>query len=189
MNASWSYRCGGLLAIFGVVGFTVIVLILHVVQADHDPSSQLMSELALGTYGWSMALAFFCLALSMLGLQMGLGSQSTALVLRLLLFAAALCFLGAGVFPLGKASQLHIVLVATAFVLSVLAMYIYPSLAAFASRLVPKWVSWGLAASVALSVALGQSVLPMGIGQRLAAAFLLTWLAFAGWKMARSKNN
>ncbi len=188
MSASWSYRCGGLLAIFGAVDFAVIVLILHVVQADHDPSSQLMSELALGAYGWSMMLAFFCLALSMLGVLIGLGSQSTALVLRLVLFAAALCFLGAGVFPLGKASQLHIVLVATAFVLSVLAMYLFPSLAGFASRLVPKWVSWSLAAAVALSVALGQSVLPIGIGQRLAAAFLLTWLALAGWKIARSGN-
>ena len=103
MNAIWSCRCGGALAIFGVVGFAVIVSILHVVQADYDPSSQLMSELALGTHGWSMMVAFFCLALSMLGLQMGLGSQSTTLALRLVFVAAALCFLGAGVFPLGKA--------------------------------------------------------------------------------------
>ena len=184
VNAGWSNRLGGVLAIVGVTGFIVIVLFLHLIQVDYEPARQLMSELAFGRYGWWMMPAFFFLASSMLGLRIGLVSKGSNPVLGLVVIGAALCFAGAGFFPLGRASQIHIVLVAMAFVLSVLVMYLFPSLAGSASRLVSKPVSWGLAAAVAFSVASGHSLLPMGIGQRLAAAFLLIWLVLVGWKLA-----
>jgi hypothetical protein len=188
VNADWSSRFGGVLAIVGVTGFIVIVLVLHVIQADYEPARQLMSELALGHHGWWMMPAFFFLASSLLGMRIGLVSKGSNPVLGFVVIGAALCFAGAGLFPLGRASQIHIVLVAMAFVLSVLVMYLFPSLAGSASRLVSKPVSWGLAAAVALSVASGHSFLPMGIGQRLAAAFLLIWLALAGWKLVHFED-
>ena len=47
------------------------------------------------------------------------------------------------------------------------------------------FVSRTTAAGIAVSVALGHSVLPIGIAQRLAAACLLAWLAILGWRLGR----
>jgi hypothetical protein len=101
------------------------------------------------------------------------------------LLVAAAFFLAAGLFPLGEASSIHIAAIAAAFVLSVLAMYLFPAMAEQAAGWAPRSVSWGLAAGVAASVLLGHTVVPMGIGQRSAAAFLLAWLAVVGWRAAR----
>ncbi len=40
-----------LITYFGVIGFISIVIYLHKVQDNYDPSHQLMSELALGDNG------------------------------------------------------------------------------------------------------------------------------------------
>jgi hypothetical protein len=96
---------------------------------------------------------------------------------------ASLLFFVSGVLPLGDTSEIHIGAIAGAFVLLVLAMYLYPSNAGRASVAAPRIMSWSLAAGVAASVALGHSVLPMGIGQRLAAACLVLWLAILGWRL------
>jgi len=165
--------------------FVGTVVLLHFLQPDYKPADQLMSELALGRYGWAMFFAFAGLALAVFGIQLSLGSYGASPSLRGLLAAAALFFLAAGVFPLGATSEIHIAAIAIAFVLSVLAMYLYPSDAGRAVAAAPRALSWSLAAAVALSVALGHSVLPMGIDQRLAAICLLIWLAVLGWRLAR----
>ncbi|MGH2360990.1 MAG: hypothetical protein ACRDGM_10700 [bacterium] len=100
-----------------------------------------------------------------------------------MLSIAAFLFLAAGVFPLGATSEIHIAAIATAFVLSVLSMYLYPAGAGRAVAAAPRALSWSLAAGVAASVALGHSVVPMGISQRLAAVCLLVWLAVLGWRL------
>jgi hypothetical protein len=165
--------------------FVATVVPLHFLQPDYVPMEQLMSELALGRYGWAMFFAFAGLAIAVFGIQLALGSYGASRILRGLLAAAALFFLAAGVFPLGATSEIHIAAIATAFVLSVLAMYLYPAGAGRAAAAAPRVLSWSLAAGVAASVALGHSVLPMGIGQRLAAIFLLIWLAVLGWRLSR----
>lgn len=178
-------HAGAVLAAFGPAGFVLAVLPLHFLQPGYDARYQLMSELALGPHGWAMLPAFLCLAVSALGLQAALRAAGAAAALRVILAAAALCFAASGVFPLGRASQMHILSIAAAFVLSCLAMYLYPSSAGNAARRIPKAWCWGLAAGVAAGVALGHSLLPMGIGQRLAAACLLSWFAVAGWRLRR----
>lgn len=172
-------------ALVGVAMFVATVVPLHLLQPGYDPTHQLMSELALGTYGWTMILAFGGLAFAIFGVQAAIGALGAARGLRLLLVAAALCFLAAGVFPLGRASEIHIGAIAIAFVLSVLAMYLFPTGAGRASLAAPRAVSWSMAGGVAVSVALGHSVLPMGIGQRLAATCILLWLAILGWRLSR----
>lgn len=167
--------------------FLVTVVSLHLLQPAYDPVHQLMSELALGPYGWAMILAFAGLALAIFGAQAALGVFGGSQYLRVLLSAAALFFLAAGVFPLGAHSEIHIAAIATAFVLSVLAMYLFPSGAGRAANAAPRALSWCLAAGVAVSVALGHSVLPMGIGQRFAALCLATWLAILGWRLAKGR--
>ena len=104
-------------------------------------------------------------------------------MVQIVLAVAALGFLGAGVFPLGRASELHISLIAIAFVAVVVAMYLVPSEAAaqFGGRV--RYVSWGLAGATALSVFLGHSILPIGVGQRLAAGCVVIWLCFAGARL------
>jgi len=169
----------------GVATFVIVVLILHLLQPDYEPRHQLMSELALGRYGWAMLVAFLGLAAAVLGLQAAIANFGGSPGYRILLGAAALLFLAAGVFPLGATSLIHISAIAGAFVLSVLAMYLFPKNAGRASAAGPRAVSWPLAAGVAVGVVAGQSVVPMGVGQRLAAACLLTWLGIVGWKLYR----
>lgn len=176
---------GVMAALAGVTIFVATVTALHLLQPDYDPTNQLISELALGPYGWVMTLAFGGLALAVLGVQAAISALGAVRGLRLLLAAAALCFLAAGIFPLGNTSEIHIAAIATAFVLSVLAMYLFPSGASRATFAAPRAVSWSLAVGVAVSVALGHSTLPMGIGQRLAATCILLWLAILGWRLRR----
>ena len=179
---------GAVASLVGVTMFVVTVIALHLLQPEYEPTQQLMSELALGRYGSAMFVAFSGLALAVFGVQAAIAAFGAARGFRWLLIVAALFFLAAGVFPLGETSEIHIGAIATAFVLSVLAMYLFPSSAGRASAAAPRALSWSLAAGVAASVALGHSVLPMGIGQRLAAGCLLVWLAILGWRLGRQRS-
>ena len=174
---------GGVAAVLGVAIFLAVVLTLHVVQGQYDPLNQLMSELALGPHGWTMLFAFAGIAFALAGLQFAIATLGATLVLRGLLTLAAIFFLAAGIFPLGESSMTHISAIAAAFVTAVLAMYLFPSLAGAAAKLAPKSISWPFAAGVAISVALGHSAVPMGIGQRLAATFLLLWILVLGLRL------
>ncbi len=185
MNLSSIGRSGALATMAGAATFVIVVLTLHLLQSDYDPRHQLMSELALGQHGWAMFVAFLGLATAVLGVQAAIAAFDGVGGYRVLLGAAGLFFLTAGVFPLGATSLIHIGAIAIAFVLSVLAMYFFPTSAGRASIVAPRAVSWPLAAGVAASIALGESIIPMGIGQRLAAACLLVWLGIVGWKLFR----
>ena len=179
-------RWGGVVALAGISLFLVIVITLHFVQTGYDPSSQLMSELALGRHGELMLLAFAGIALALVAIQLAIGALGAAPALRALLAVSGGLFLAAGVFPLGETSLIHIGAIAAAFVVCVLAIYLYPRLGGGAAALAPRGFSWTIAAAIAASVALGQSLIPMGIGQRMAALFLLTWIGVLGWKLASS---
>jgi len=185
VNAAPRRPWGAAAAMVGVATFAATVMVLHLLQPDYEATYQLMSELALGRHGWAMAVAFAGLALAVFGIQVAIAAFEASRGLRFLLMVAAAFFLAAGLFPLGDTSEIHIAAIAAAFVLSVLAMYLFPSNAGRASAAAPRAVSWSLAAGIAVSVALGHSVLPIGIAQRLAAACLLAWLAILGWRLGR----
>ena len=184
MNEIAKRHWGPVATIVGVAVFIVTVIALHLLQPDYNPRHQLMSELALGQYGWAMFLAFLGLAVAVFGVQAAIGSYRAVRGYRILLNIAAMLFLTAGVFPLGDTSTIHIGAITLAFVLSVLAMYFFPSSAGEASIVAPPIVSWTLAAGVAASVALG-NLMPIGIAQRLAAGCLLVWLAILSWRLLR----
>ena len=179
---------GARASLIGVVTFVVTVVALHLVQPEYELTDRLMSELALGPYGGAMAVAFSGLAIAVFGIQAAIGAFGASQGFRWLLRVAALFFLLAGVFPLGKATILHIAFISIAFVLVVLGMYLFPSYAGRASAEAPRKVSWSLAAGIAISIALGDVVLPMGIAQRLAAGFLLVWLSILGWRLGRAEE-
>ena len=179
--AQWA----GWLAIAGAIGFVVVVTVLHLLQPGYDPVHQLLSELALGANGWAMLPAFFLIAASTFSIAFGIGYLQRARWLQGVLILAGLGFLGAGVFPLGRASEWHIALIAIAFVAVVLAMYLVPSAvpAQFGGKITA--FSWCLAGGTALGVLLGHSLLPIGVGQRIAAACVVSWLCFAGTRLRR----
>lgn len=178
----------GAAILVGVALFLATVATLHLVQPAYDPSHQLMSELAFGPFGWAMIIAFAGLTLAVFAVQAAIVGVGASVWLRFVLVASAASFLAAGIFPLGATSEIHIATIATAFVLMVLAMYLFPSSAGLAAAAAPRAVSWSLAAGVAVSIALGHSLLPMGVGQRLSALCLIVWLIVLGWRFAFGRN-
>lgn len=179
-------RWTGALAIAGATGFVVIVIILHLLQPDYQPVNQLMSELALGKHGGAMLVAFFSIAASTFSIALGIAKSPGSPWLRAALTVASLGFLGAGVFPLGETGTLHISFIAMAFVATVLAMYLFPSVIKNRTDSRNKWVSWCLACGTVVGVLLGQTVLPIGVGQRLAGACVVAWLYFTGMRLYNS---
>jgi hypothetical protein len=158
----------------GVISFVVIVSYLHFAQIGYSPLYQLMSELALGRHGDLMLWAFLAFALSVASAINLLAHP----VIKLLLGLASLSLAGAGIFTLEVATTLHVALVAFAFVLLVLSMYLTPRLiTAFQTRQ-SIIICWGLGASTALFVSLGQGILPIGLAQRLATACIMLWLSW-----------
>lgn len=163
------------LALCGVAGFVLIVFALHLLQPGYDARQQLMSELALGPYGGMMLWAFAALALALACLAAALQQARAHWIMGVLLASAALCFLGAGIFRLQAATELHVSLIAAAFVLCGLAMYALPRALAAKRLNHARLFSWGLGTLMAMSAA--QDYLPIGITQRLAATALLAWIA------------
>jgi hypothetical membrane protein len=169
-------------AIAGAVAFTVIVAGLQAAQSAYDPSEQLMSELALGPHGRFMLGAFVALTVALAALALGLPARQRWA--RAALLVSALCFLAAGIFPLGAATEAHVSAVALGFVSAGLAMYLLPAAPPFQGA---RWriASWGLLAVMGAAAALAHSALPIGLGQRLAAAALLGWLGLCGGRLLR----
>lgn len=143
-------RWGGVTSLVGVAAFIVTVIALHVLQPEYDLVNHLMSELALGPHGWAMFAAFAGLAIAVFGIQLAAGLAGAPRGFRMLLVVASFFFLAAGIFPLGSTSEIHIAAIASAFMLSVLAMYLFPGSAAvrlaqrpvsFRGRWQPPWRS------------------------------------------------
>jgi len=81
--------------------FLSLLFLLHFLEPEFDPSWRMISEYALGRYGWMMSLAFFCWGGSVLALLIALWltlQGVSGLIARgwLMLIVAAL--FGAGIF-------------------------------------------------------------------------------------------
>ena len=171
-------RASKFLTLSGALSFVVIVSYLQFVQIGYSPVNQLMSELALGEKGQLMLAAFAMFALAAIGAIGVLASFKASKLISLFLLTAAFCLLGAGVFKLGTDTTLHVALVAVAFILLGLVMYLVPRYVENFRNNQGRLVSWGLCAGTALAVALGNTALPIGIGQRVAAGCILLWLCW-----------
>jgi protein-S-isoprenylcysteine O-methyltransferase Ste14 len=60
-----------------VVLFLLLLLTLHFLEPEFDPSTRLISEYELGRYGWIMSLAFFSLAVAVGGMLLSTWSLPT----------------------------------------------------------------------------------------------------------------
>ncbi len=164
--------------------FVGVVVHLHVVQPNYDPVQQFMSELALGASGWLMLVAFLALGTSMAALGVGFLLTGASPVLPVLLWLSAGGFVGAGLIPLGVDADVHIGLVALSFVTVAFSMYLAPRCAEAFQGKNEKLICWSLAAALGVSVALGSGLVPAGVGQRLAALFLILWSVWVGLRLS-----
>ena len=166
------------ITLFGAAGFVGTVVYLQAVQVSYNPVQQLMSELALGEQGQLMLVAFIMFALAVSG-SIGIMARFKAnKLMSVLLAVASASLLGAGIFELGAATTLHVSLVAVAFVLLGLVMYLVPRHVVPFQNIQGKLANWFFGIGTGLSVLLGNNVLPVGVGQRLAAACILLWLCW-----------
>lgn len=164
----------------GAACFAAIVTALHAVQPRMDPASHLISELASRPWGSAMVVAFTGLAVGFAGLQVAICSLGGSKALRVLLAVAALSFFLAGVITLDRNVGLHLGSVVVGFASAVLSIYELPNSGGALANAIPRAWSLALGLGVCVGVALGFSFLPVGIGQRIAAFFLLCWLMLAG---------
>jgi Protein of unknown function (DUF998) len=94
--AVWAAVCSSLL-------FLALVAILHLVRADLVPRSHVLSEYALGSAGWLMALAFFALGGAFAALAVALWNDLTGWRGRIGQIALVLAAVGSvmgGLFPM-----------------------------------------------------------------------------------------
>jgi len=175
----------GKIVIVSPVVFIVIVVYLHSVQSDYNPAHQFMSELALGSMGWLMLFAFCGLGGSVGALAIGLLLTGAHRVISVLLLLGATGFVGAGFVSLDENANVHIGLVGLSFVTVALSMYLLPSSSALFNDQRQKNISWSLAIGLGVSVALGSSIIPAGVGQRVSALMLIAWLVWAGFRLSK----
>jgi hypothetical protein len=79
----------------------LLILILHYVKADLSPAGHMLSEYAIGDYGWVMQLSFFAWALSCFSLATAIHSQIVTRAGRVgifLLFITGAALIMGGVF-------------------------------------------------------------------------------------------
>lgn len=144
-----------------------------------------MSELALGRHGGLLLAAFLGLAMAVAAVAANLRGHNAPLFPVLLLALAAANFLAAGIITLALSVQIHVLLVAAAFIACGLGMYLLP-------RTVPEFAplhchvaSWGSCLVMCAATGLGGDLILPGVAQRISALALLFWLSFTAWKLAR----
>lgn len=100
VDATGRTRTAASVAVGGVAAAIVLLAVLHVVQPGLSPATSVVSQYALGTGGWLMALVF---------IGLGVGALATAATLRgqvgkpglILLAIAAVGLFLAAIFPVG----------------------------------------------------------------------------------------
>ena len=81
--------------------FLVILFSLHFLEPEFDPNWRMVSEYALGSYGWMMSLAFFCWGASIFSLLAALWPQlqsRAGVVGRYWMLIVGIAPVGAGIF-------------------------------------------------------------------------------------------
>jgi hypothetical protein len=96
-----SSRIAAWLAFAGASVFLGLLAVLHFLEPEFNPGWRMISEYELGSYGWMMQLAFFCMGLYCLATVIALRPHVTTTFGRfglVLLAVAGIIGAGAGVF-------------------------------------------------------------------------------------------
>lgn len=89
------------LAFAGAAIWVILIVVLHILEPEFDPSWRMLSEYELGSYGWMMQLAFFSMGLSCLSTLVALWPYMQTAIGRFGLVSLAVVGIigsGAGVF-------------------------------------------------------------------------------------------
>jgi hypothetical protein len=92
-----SVQSAGDIALAGAVVFSILLMLLHFLKLENDPSWRTISEYEIGRHGWLMRLAFFCWSIGFVGLAVALWQQASTLGEGLLAIVA-IGLGGAGIF-------------------------------------------------------------------------------------------
>ena len=160
-----SARATALLGTSGVLIYIGVTFVLTGDQPDYDPTQQFMSELALGHRGSFMVVAFVGLATAVAATAAHLRAQAAPKLLTHTLALAAASLVGAGEITLGDSVRVHVALVALAFVMCGLAMYLLPRLTRSHGRPLDHLMSWGACLLMCAATAVGGSFIPVGVAQ------------------------
>jgi len=74
-NGTPLMRTTALITIVGASLFVILLVLLHFLEPEFDPSWRLISEYELGNYGWLMRIAFYSLAVGSISLFVAIRSQ------------------------------------------------------------------------------------------------------------------
>jgi len=206
-----------LLAARAVIGATALALValaaLHVLKPELDPARNMISQYALGRYGWVMALCFAAFAAGSGCLFAALIGHASSLLSRIGLIALLTATVGlamAAVFPMDPVStpppqrtfsgKMHGVSFMTGVPSQMLAMVLLSvALGKQSSDVLPPllaltavaWVSLAIVIAIMLAVGPGKPPNPngperfLGFPNRLLMIAYGVWLMVAAWPMVR----
>lgn len=175
------------LALLGLGWFTVGVVLLHVLRSDLAPTSHMISEYALGQWGWLQTLNFLALATGSAALASAARRSSvptgTAATALLLLFATTTLL--SAIFPTGSNSwqaQVHELVGVLGFLALMVAAFTTARSLRGSDwrRLRHDSRLWGIAMVMTFPLVPVLGDTGMGIGQRMFIASALAWLATLG---------
>ena len=184
-----------MIAMVGIAYFVAAVAVLHILRPDYDPTQRVMSNYAVGPYGFLMIIAFLALAVSKfalaLALYRGMTPASRSRTGIILLGIAGLGVLLAAIFPtdvtpddspVTSVGVIHILVSVIGFLCLLAAMFLL-------SRRFKKDERWqsfsrpslalalaALAAFIAFMVIQATATPVGGIAQRIFVALYLLWL-------------
>lgn len=194
LTALWAVEAASLarIATAGVTAFVGIILLLHALESEFDPTERMVSEYALGDYGYLLNAAALLLALGSAALAMGLrqtlGPRSLMSTVLLATWSAGA--VTAGLFntdPKGTAvvttnGEIHTVAVVVAVLALTCAAFLFGrefqrNAGWRTSATVTRW--WALAMLIAtIATWLTAESEVGGIVQRVWIAVLIGWLAY-----------
>jgi ABC-type uncharacterized transport system permease subunit len=82
--ASWAE-----MSLMAVASFSVLLILLHFLKPELDPSWRMISEYEIGRHGWIMRLAFLCWSASFFALTAALFQQASTVAEVLLAIVGA----------------------------------------------------------------------------------------------------
>jgi hypothetical protein len=193
MDVRWYGRLG----LAGVVGFVLLLGVLHVAEPEFSVVDDYTSDYALGDVGWLMRVAFASAAVGVAGVALGLraalrGGRRVTFAWVLLLVAAA-GFVVVAAFDTDPTAAtemtthgaVHVAAAAVLFLCLLVACWVLRGV--FARD--PVWRRFAVAQrwwAIAFSVTFVDSFFlptPAGIGQRLFVAVLMAWLFTLAWRL------
>ena len=199
----------GFLGLFGVIVFLIVIIFLHLVQADINWSVHYISDFANGPYGFLFLIAVLVHSIGNTALVYGLfkclGSHSFREWASILFGAAAALLFGgaafgilvAGIFPTDPSGSpsssiglIHGLATAVSFPLELAAFFLFSSAFSRSSG----WQMHGrfpfvlsILAAIGLSLFFVTVLINWmpGLGERIALASFLLWEVWAAWHLTR----